>query len=336
MLGYRRERKTVKLARMGLAPRWIHFHSYHEASMASVATNELPARNDWPEPLQPQDLVVTLLGSYVHPSQRTVWSGGLVELLAEFGFSSGAARVALARLVRRDLISRVKQGRLVHYAITPRCERLLDEGDARIFSLGQQAERVDLWTVLWHAIPEQRRLERGRVARRLRFLGFGSLQDGMWASPRDREDEVVRVLRELEVERYATVMVGRSARDLDLRVLVERAWDLEALAARYSAFVEEFSAYRSLRAQRRLDDRESFLLRTRLVHIFRGFPFLDPELPDDLMPDRRARAATADVFHRIYDGPLAARSQRHFDVITQAWSVDGQAAPTVSTGTRTR
>ncbi len=29
-------------------------------------------------------------------------------------------------------------------------------------------------------------LERQRLALRLRFLGFGSLQDGVWISPRDR------------------------------------------------------------------------------------------------------------------------------------------------------
>ena len=38
------------------------------------------------DPLQPQDLVVTLLGTYVRPFGRVVWSGGLVMLLREFGF----------------------------------------------------------------------------------------------------------------------------------------------------------------------------------------------------------------------------------------------------------
>ena len=62
-------------------------------------------------PFQPQDLVVTLLGTYVRPYGDMVWSGGLVMLLGEFGFSQGAARVALTRLVRRGLIGRVRSGR---------------------------------------------------------------------------------------------------------------------------------------------------------------------------------------------------------------------------------
>ena len=45
---------------------------------------------------QPQDLVMTFLGAYAVPHDRVVWSGGLVTLLGDFGFSTGASRVALA------------------------------------------------------------------------------------------------------------------------------------------------------------------------------------------------------------------------------------------------
>ena len=51
--------------------------------------------------------------------------------------------------------------------------------------------------MLWHTIPEARRLERGRLTRRLRFLGFGPVQDGTWIVPRDRASEVRALLEEL-------------------------------------------------------------------------------------------------------------------------------------------
>ena len=169
---------------------------------------------------QPQDLVMTFLGAYVVPHERPVWSGGLVTLLGEFGFSTGASRGALARMVRRGGLERLRNGRLVSYRPTPRTVALLEEGDRRIFSLGREPHRAELWTALWHAIPEARRLERGRLARRLRFLGFGSVQDGMWISPHDREREVVALVDELQVGGYAGVMVGRPAAALDFRALV--------------------------------------------------------------------------------------------------------------------
>lgn len=86
------------------------------------------------EALQPQELVLDLLGWYVRPAGAHVWSGGLVHLLGELGFSTPAARIALGRLVRRGLLAPVKEGRLVHYDFTPRLETLLAEGTGRIES----------------------------------------------------------------------------------------------------------------------------------------------------------------------------------------------------------
>jgi phenylacetic acid degradation operon negative regulatory protein len=263
------------------------------------------------EPLQPQDLVVTMLGTYVRPFARTVWSGGLVALLAEFGFSDGAARAALTRLVRRDLIARVRSGRLVHYQLTPRCERLLVEGDGRIFTLGRLPADLGPWTVLWHQIPEDRRLERSRLARRLRFLGFGSVQDSVWVSPHDTSTEVVQLLGELGVAEHATVFVASARDGPGWPALVRRAWDLNGLEERYEAFCSEFSRH----APASLGDRDAFMVRTRLTHTFRAFAQLDPELPEELAALSGARTRAAEIFDALYM-ELAAPSQRHFDAVT--------------------
>jgi phenylacetic acid degradation operon negative regulatory protein len=270
------------------------------------------------DPLQPQDLVVTLLGTYVRPFGRAVWSGGLVMLLREFGFSDGAARAALTRLVRRDLIARVRSGRLVHYSLTPRCERLLIEGDGRIFTLGRLPTNIGPWTVLWHQIPEDRRLERARLGRRLRFLGFGSVQDSVWVSPHDHRDEVAELIGELGVAEHAIVfssLLG-SGSGGGLPVLVARAWDLSGLEERYDAFCSGFERYLAPDAPV-VSDREAFLVRTRLVHMFRGFAQLDPELPEELAPLSGPRTRAAEIFETLYTG-LSASSQRHFDAVTSA------------------
>jgi phenylacetic acid degradation operon negative regulatory protein len=268
------------------------------------------------EPLQPQDLVITLLGTYVRPFGRTVWSGGLVVLLREFGFSDGAARAALTRLVRRQLIARVRAGRLVHYRLTARCERLLIEGDGRIFTLGRLPGDPGPWTVLWHQIPEDRRLERSRLARRLRFLGFGSVQDSVWISPRIHRDEVTQLLVELGVSDFATVFVSQVGAGDGLPVLVSRAWDLTGLEERYDAFCSGFEAYLGADAAS-LPDRDAFVVRTRLMHQFRAFAQLDPELPEELAPLAGPRSRAADIFDALY-ARLAAPSQRHFDAVTAA------------------
>ncbi|MEC3980756.1 PaaX family transcriptional regulator [Amycolatopsis sp. H20-H5] len=258
----------------------------------------------------PQELVMTLLGSYVHPREsRRIWSGGLVAVLAELGFSDGAARIALARLVRRDLLARHKEGRLVHYSLTGRTIALLEDGDRRIFSLGTRERPPGDWTVLWQSIPESRRQSRERLVRRLRFLGFGAVQDGTWIAPHDREDEVLSLLAELDVTEYAGLMLGRPSGGLDVERFAKRAWDLDGLAARYDAFLAEFGELPG-----DPPDGIAFALRTRLVHTFRAFPSLDPELPGGLIPPGRANAV--DLFHRLY-AALAPAAQRHFDEVTR-------------------
>lgn len=265
----------------------------------------------------PQDLVLSLLGAHHVPRDRgTVWSGGLVRLLGEFGFSAGAARVALNRLVARDLLARSKDGRHTHYTLTPRTLAVLAEGDQRIFTLGRprpDASTGTTWTVLWHAIPEDRRLARTRLVRRLRFLGFGSVQDGNWLAPHDREAEVAKLLDELEVAEYAGVLLGRPATAVDFGAFVARVWDLEELARRYRVFAEQFRDQPV--SGPTVTDRHALLLRTRLVHTFREFPFLDPELPEDLVPAPEHRAEAVRLFHDLYPA-LAAAAQRHFDEVT--------------------
>jgi phenylacetic acid degradation operon negative regulatory protein len=67
----------------------------------------------------------------------------------------------------------------------------------------------------------------------------------------------------------------------------------------------------------RLDDREAFLVRTRLMHRFRGFASLDPELPDSPAAVSRVRTRAVRTFRVLYER-LAPASQRHFDAVTSA------------------
>lgn len=307
-------------------------------SMAAPANRAAPpvAEGLDSESLQPQDLVMTLLGSYVRGRHATVWSGGLVTLLEEMGFSTGASRVALTRLARRDLIARERSGRTIHYRITERADQVLAEGDRRIFSLGRaDALAAGGWTMFWHDIPEGRRLERGRLARRLRFLGFGTLQDGLWISPHDREQEVVPLLEELGVAEHVGIVVGDVLAMPGPAALVRRAWDLDALCGRYRAFAAQFAPYGRRRGAPRLDDAEAFRVRTRIVHLFRGFPLLDPDLPDELMPDPRARRRAVGVFDAAY-ARLAVPAQRHFDAVMSGWRQSSARSAAVESPVATR
>ncbi len=261
--------------------------------------------------LQPQDLVLTILGVHLRTPRAQVWSGGAVELLGELGFSTEAARAALARLASRGLLERHKEGRLVFYTLTTRAEELLSDGDRRIYSFGRTASPSNAWTMVWHAMPETHRVARSRLASRLRFLGFGPVQDGTWVAAHDREPEARAVLRDLDVEEFASVFVGRLSRDAPPTALVAQAWDVDAAAEQYQAFIADYGPLRNPRKSERLSDQEAFTTRTVMFHRFREFPASDPELPRDIDPLRALRTEAVSIFDAVHQG-LAAASDAHF------------------------
>jgi phenylacetic acid degradation operon negative regulatory protein len=261
--------------------------------------------------LQPQDLAITILGAHLRRPGERVWSGGMVEILGEFGFSTEAARAALSRLVSRGLLQRQREGRLVFYVLSSRAHELLSEGDRRIFSFGRGAPAADAWTVVWHTIPEDRRVERAQLAQRLRFLGFGSVQDATWVAASDREQEVRALLEALEVTDFACMFLGRIARGTEKALLLSGAWDVDDLERRYTGFTAEYDPYLDAARRDALDPREAFVVRTRMLHTFRGFPFGDPELPETIAPGAAARAEAVTTFDAIYEA-LEAPASAHF------------------------
>ncbi|MGH7922736.1 MAG: PaaX family transcriptional regulator [Candidatus Dormibacteraceae bacterium] len=266
-------------------------------------------------PLAPQRLAMTILGAHGRGG-RLVWSGGLVRAMGEFGFSDGAARVALGRLVRRGMLARLREGRFIHYRLTDIGERVMREGDRRIFSFGRTRRSSEVWTVVWQAIPEQHGFARWQLVGRLRFLGFGSLQDGTWVAPHDMKEPIEALLAEVGVAAHSIVLVGRPAQPRDLDVLVRRAWNLDHVARRYETFVTAASPLMGAPA----GDLEAFVGRALVTDLFRRFPSEDPELPDDPVGLRPLRERALRIFDELF-ASLDAPAQRLFDAVTRSPSL---------------
>jgi phenylacetic acid degradation operon negative regulatory protein len=267
------------------------------------------------ESLEPQRLALTIIGNHGR-NFRLVWSGGLVELLGYFGFSYGAARIALSRLCQGEHLERFKRGRLVFYRLTNEGEQIMAEGDRRIFSFGQELNDEQTWTVVWHAVPDGARLKRAALARRLRFLGFGSVQDGTWVAPHDREKEVVQLLAGLDLTDYAGVLLGRPAASIQFQSLIARAWDLADIDQRYERFIASFGRYTETDVQASQSPKDAFTVLTLMADAFKRFPSLDPELGSDVM-QTKLRSRAVEIFHAGYEG-LIEPAQHHFDEVAAA------------------
>ncbi|HSS59729.1 MAG TPA: PaaX family transcriptional regulator C-terminal domain-containing protein, partial [Solirubrobacteraceae bacterium] len=72
--------------------------------------------------------------------------------------------------------------------------------------------------------------------------------------------------------------------------VVAEAWDLDEVSEAYRAFIARFGRVRPSSPQ------AVFRAQTELVHEWRRFPFLDPDLPADMLPARWPRKRAHDLF----------------------------------------
>ncbi|MFT7646230.1 MAG: phenylacetic acid degradation operon negative regulatory protein [Candidatus Poriferisodalaceae bacterium] len=272
------------------------------------------------ERLQPQDLLLTLLGNeLLHQPDHKVWSGGLIAALGDHGFSAVGARAATSRLANRGLLDRSQTGREVFYRLSERAVAALTEGERRILEFSTGTEPTDIWTMLTYALSPAQRSRRDRLRRRLSFLGYGSHRDGMWIAPGDRVADTDPVLQELGLSHDVEMFVGAPAITTDVGRLVRSAWGhLDALGSRYEAFSARWS-----NMSRRGDH---LTARTLLMHEWRTFPTLDPGLPDYLVQWAPERTDAAETFRRQWHH-LAPGATARF---AQLCRTDTQVSPPTS------
>lgn len=245
-----------------------------------------------------RSLLLTVLGEFVLPGAGPVWTQAIVHALGLLGVTDKAARQALARTARDGWCDSDQVGRRVRWSLTPAGKRLLSQGAERIYSFGSDPAAWDgQWLVLLVSVPEARRAVRHRLRTRLSWAGFGSPEPGVWVCPhRAHETEAATALHELGLHTEAMSFTARFAGIGREQAMVSRAWDLDALGARYQRFFDLFAATRPAAGD------PTLAAQLRLVHEWRRFVFLDPGLPADLLPRRWPGTRAAALFHRRHTG----------------------------------
>ena len=95
-----------------------------------------------------------------------------------------------------------------------------------------------------------------------------------------------------------------------LRQLVHESWQLDATAAAYRAFLDNFRPLqRWASRQRRLDPEAAFIVRTLLIHDFRRVLLHDTPLPEELLPPGWPGAEALALTGSLYQDLAAASSE---------------------------
>jgi phenylacetic acid degradation operon negative regulatory protein len=238
-------------------------------------------------------LLLTILGEFALPRHAPVWTATVLEALALLGVENRASRQALARTGEEGLLSSDRHGRRTAWALTKRGTELLEEGTERIYGFMRRPHAWDgRWLVLTVSIPENQRRLRHRLRTQLAWLGMGTPSSGLWVSPdAGKSDDVDRVVQNLDLQGQTFTWIGPSAGPSDEARLVGAAWDLGEVEKLYLEFLERFDTRRAFTAT------EAFAAQVELVQEWRQFPFLDPDLPRELLEHDWPGPRAAAVFH---------------------------------------
>ena len=225
-----------------------------------------------------RSLLLTVLGEYVLPRSGEVWQETLVAALCSLGYTEQAARQALQRSTRDGWLQTERRGRRSRLALTDASRELLATGAARIYSFGRPWEWDGRWLIVVLRVPEHRRAVRHQLRSRLAWAGLGSLGGGVWLTPHvEREAELTAAIRE-EPDAEARSFVAELGAMGDPEDLIADAWDVESVREQYQAFIDDFVRLRPSTPE------GCFRQQTLLVHAWRRFPFLDPDLPASVLP----------------------------------------------------
>ena len=259
-----------------------------------------------------RSMLLTMLGELVFPADEPVWTSSLLYVLTGIGIEERTARQAIARGAAAGWITGERHGREVRFTLTPYGRALIEAGAERVYSVGADDGPWDgRWLVLMVTIPQSARAVRRKLYGALRWAGFGNPAASVWLSPHlEREAEARRTVDELGLGDSTLSFVGPAASiGLDEAEIVRRAWDLDEVAARYESLLDRVKGLRPRGGDPLLFNH------VLLVNEWQRFPFLDPQLPQELLPNWIGRRA-ARVFRERREQRSAAALARWAEIVT--------------------
>ncbi|MBQ1050595.1 PaaX family transcriptional regulator [Micromonospora sp. C51] len=270
----------------------------------------------------PQHLLTTLLGEYLDSSDADLPSTAVIAILREFGVSESSARAALSRLVKRGLIATRGNGRPPVYHLTSQAIAKHRSRMQHFLNFGAQPPQwTGEWVLVSFSIPSSGQAARHAVRRSLSTLRFVGLYDSVWIRP-GREAAPARealgeVLHSVEGARWS-IMHVRFDEESGPHGPAS-AYDLTALAAAYTAFIEQYAELRTAVRDGEVDAARALVARTSAMDSWRKFPDIDPDLPHHLLPRSWPRQQARDTFLDIHCALGALAQARLVQVATPYW-----------------
>lgn len=248
-------------------------------------------------------LLRTVIGLYLRRLDGWMPVAALVLVLQHLGLDPAGARTAISRVKAAGLLVPQIRGDVKGYALAPGAVPMLEAGDRRIFR-PRRMSRGDGWCLISFSLPEERRAVRHQLRRRLQYIGCGTVSAGLWICPASLTEEVEQILADLGVRADATLFEAGDPRPLTPATW----WDLDALAALHDAFAAGIEPLRA--------EPDALIRYARGIDLWRPIPYLDPGLPEHLLPADWPGRRSEQLFAEL--ARLAPAAQSRLDVLLRA------------------
>jgi phenylacetic acid degradation operon negative regulatory protein len=253
--------------------------------------------------MKPRSLLFTLYGDYIRNYGGEIWIGSLIRMMSHFGVSESSLRGAVLRMVQQELLKVRKIGNRSYYSLTKKGARRVEDGITRVYSI-RNTNWDGSWRILIYTIPEEKRELRNQIRKELSWTGFGMIAHSTWASPNPLEKQVMEIVKNYELENYTLFFKTQGLLSHSDHELVNKGWDLKEIAAKYDLFIQQYqTVFEKLKERawnNTLSEEESFVERTKLVHEYRKFLFLDPGLPVELLPENWNGFKAKELFFNLH------------------------------------
>lgn len=268
--------------------------------MGKAFSGALTARIDQfneSKPIRVWSLIVTLFGDAVVPRGGELWAGTIAEILAAYGIGEAPVRAATSRLAKDGWLERARDGRRSFYRLSGSGRRDFAAATKRIYFA-----RPGVWHGEWSLalLPDELSL-RSAARDHLRAEGFGTLAPNILIAPVPQGASILPAGRD-PVE--GTLWLEATGDLRDARAIAARAWQLDHIAAAYTAFLADFGPMgAALEAGEAPTGLQALAARLLLIHRFRRIILRDPLLPGSLLaenwPGEPARALCAQIYRAL-------------------------------------
>ncbi|WP_426989280.1 PaaX family transcriptional regulator [Pseudarthrobacter sp. Y6] len=267
-----------------------------------------------------QQLIVTIYGLYSRNLGDAMPVSVLIEMLGDLGYDAPGVRSSVSRLKAKGVLQSVRANNVAKYELSEQVMDVFHEGDQRIFA-PEASNPESGWVLAIFSVPESLRKRRHQLRTELSGLGFGSVASGVWIAPATVLDQARKRLETRGFSQFVDFFRGDYLLDGPMRPKVAHWWDLTALDEQFGDFlslyggaVQQWSALvgedpgDALTASTPELRREAFRYYIPMLTLWRRFPYRDPSLPLEYLPEGWKGPAARKAFlstHRLI-APLAA------------------------------